>query len=197
MCSETRTTNKGKRIEGKNSVTITKAEILNRRIVNLSSLKLTQLETNLLQRGLNFCPTPPPPKLETLNKDIDAFARRLNLRDYLAPDNTDDIEQQPMYRSSILDKLNQRERREHHYTPSREPYLNSYVDRSRQDIAIEISNTHRFQRGKLNKRERVALKRLSNNRDKIIKPADKGGATVIVNTKDFITEAMRQLSNEE
>ena len=31
----------------------------------------------------------------------------------------------------------------------------------------------------------------------IIKPADKGGATVILNTGDYITEAMRQLNNEE
>ena len=56
---------------------------------------------------------------------------------------------------------------------SREPYLNSYVDRLRQDIVIEISNTHRFQRDNLNRRERAALKRLSDNRDIIIKPADK------------------------
>ena len=31
----------------------------------------------------------------------------------------------------------------------------------------------------------------------IIKPTDKGGATVILNTGDYITEAMRQLNNEE
>ena len=102
-----------------------------------------------------------------------------------------------MYRPSILEKLNQRERREYHYRPSREPYLNSYIDRLRQDIVIEISNTHRFQHDNLNKRERAALKRLNNNRGIIIKPADKGGATVIVKTKDYITEAMWQLSNEE
>lgn len=151
----------------------------------------------LLQNGLIFYSTPPPPKLETLNKDIDTLATRLNLREYHTPDTTDDIEQQPLYRPSILEKLNQRECREYHYMPSREPYLNSYVDRLRQDIVIEISNTHRFQRDNLNKRERAALKRLSNNRGIIIKPADKGGATVIVNTKDYITEAMWQLSNEQ
>ena len=43
----------------------------------LSSLELTHSETDLLQRG--FCPTPPPPKQESVNKDVDAFARRLNL----------------------------------------------------------------------------------------------------------------------
>ena len=49
----------------------------------------------------------------------------------------------------------------------------------------------------MTKRERIALKRLSNNKDIIIKQADKGGATVILKTGDYITKAMRQLNNEE
>ena len=84
-----------------------------------------------------------------------------------------------------------------YYRPSREPYLNSYVAKLRQDIREKLACNHRFQRDNLNKRERVPLKRLSNNRDIIIKPADKGGATVIFSTGDYITEAMRQLNNEE
>ena len=79
----------------------------------------------------------------------------------------------------------------------RGPYLNSYVAKLRQDIRERLAYNHRFQRDNLNKRERVALKRLSNNKDIIIKPADKGGATVILNTGDYITKAMRQLNNEE
>ena len=53
-----------------------------------------------------------------------------------------------------------------------------------------------FQRNNLTKREREALNRLSNNTDIIIKPVDKGGATVIMNTKDYVKEAKRQLDNE-
>ena len=72
---------------------LTKEKILNTRIVNLSAIELTQSETNLLRRGLNFCPTPPPPKPEDLDADIDAFARRINLKEYHASDNIDEIEQ--------------------------------------------------------------------------------------------------------
>ena len=82
-----------------------------------------------------------------------------------------------------------------YYRQSREPYLNSYVTKLRQDIRERLAYNHRFHSDNLNKRERVALKRLSNNEDIIIKPADK--ATVILNTGDYITEAVRQLSNEE
>ena len=83
------------------------------------------------------------------------------------------------------------------YRPSREPYLNSYVEKLRQDIKDETSAHRRFERNNLNQWERAALNRLRNNKDIIIKSADKGGATVIPNTSDYITEAMRQLSNEE
>ncbi|XP_068759726.1 uncharacterized protein [Montipora capricornis] len=102
-----------------------------------------------------------------------------------------------MYQPSTLEKLNQRDREECHNKPSREPYLNSYVESLKQDIKKEIQQGHRFIRDNLNRRERAALKRLSNNRDIVIKLADKGGATVILNTNDYISEAIRQLNNEE
>ena len=148
-------------------------EILKRRIVNLSDIQLTQSETDLLQKGLNFCPTPPPPTIDNINKDIDAFARRLSLREYHTPENIDKITDNPSYQPTILEKLNHREQKTHCKDPNR-----------------------RFQRNNLSKRERLALDRLSNNRDIIIKPADKGGATVILNTTDYLQEAKRQLDND-
>lgn len=84
-----------------------------------------------------------------------------------------------------------------YYRQSRGPSLNSYVTKLRQDIRERLAYSHRFQRDNLNKRERVALKRLSNNKAIIIKPADKGGATAILNTGYYITKAMRRLNDEE
>ena len=127
---------------------------------------------------------------------IYAFARRLNLKEFHTPDEIDETVQQPTYKPSTLQKLNRKQPMEY-YRPSREPYLNSYVEKLRQDIKDETSAHGRFERNNLNQRERAALNRLRNNKDIIIKPADKGGATVIQNTSDYITEAMRQLSNEE
>ena len=169
--------------------------ILNRRTVNLSDVQLTQSETNLLRKGLNFCPTPPPPGKYDINKDIDAFARRLTLKEYHTPENLEEIIDDTGYQPSILQKLNQKERKIH-TRPSREPYINTYIDRLRQEITDGTLHNLRFQRNNLTKREREALNRLSNNTDIIIKPADKGGATVIMNTKDYVKEAKRQLDNE-
>ena len=86
-----------------------KEEILKRRIVNLATSKLTQSETNLLWRGLNSCPTPPPPKPESVNKDINAFARRLDLREYRAPIDINEMKNQSVYKPSLLEKLNKKE----------------------------------------------------------------------------------------
>ena len=98
-------------------------KILGRRTVNLSNLQPTQSETNL-------CPTPPPPRIDDINKDIDTFARRLTLREYHTPENLDEITDSPVYQPSILQQLNQKEQNTR-YRPSREPYLNTYVDRLR------------------------------------------------------------------
>ena len=67
----------------------------------------------------------------------------------------------------------------------------------RQGIRERLTYNHRFHRDNLNKRERVALKRLSYNKDLLTKTADKGRAKIILNTGYYITEAMRQLNHEE
>ena len=67
----------------------------------------------------------------------------------------------------------------------------------RQDIRERLAYNYRFQRDNLNKREQLALKRLSHNKDIIIKKVDRGGATVILNTGDYIMEVTQQLNNEE
>ena len=166
--------------------------------MNLSSRTLTKSETDLLHKGLNFCPTPPPPRKEEIKDDIDAFARRLNLKEYHALDDMEDIIKGPtrQHRPTTLEKLNQNEHRGS-YRPSRGPYLNTYVENIRQNIIEELTKKRRFQRNNLNARERAALIRLSNERNIVIKPVDKGGATVILNSEDYVAEALRQLDNTE
>lgn len=49
----------------------------------------------------------------------------------------------------------------------------------------------------LTKEERTSLFNIKNNQDIIIKPADKGGATVIMNKENYILEAERQLNDSK
>ena len=127
-------------LERKRTMKITKRngsyktkEILKRRIVNLSDIQLTQSETDLLQKGMNLCPAPPPPTTNNINKDIDAFARRLSPREYRTPENIDEITDGPSYKPTILEKVNHGEQKTY-CRPSREPYLNTYIEKLRQEI---------------------------------------------------------------
>jgi hypothetical protein len=52
-----------------------------------------------------------------------------------------------------------------------------------------------FEKNNLSLDERESLKNLATNPNIIIKPADKGGGTVLLDTINYITEAERQLSN--
>ena len=49
----------------------------------------------------------------------------------------------------------------------------------------------------MSSRERSALQRLKNRKDIVIKKADKVGATVILDSKDYLEEGVRQLSDEK
>ena len=49
-------------------------------VVNLSNYQLSEAETSLLSKGLNFCPTPGEPDMLTMCKDLDRFHRQLRLK---------------------------------------------------------------------------------------------------------------------
>ena len=113
-----------------------KQEVLEKRIVNLSSIKLTPSETSILQKGLNFYPTPPPPRIEELDKDIDSFARRIYLKEYHASEDLEDIEIETPYQSSTLEKLNKKItkgyrplREQHHYWQTKTGHQGQHAKR--------------------------------------------------------------------
>uniref|UniRef100_A0A803KAH6 Reverse transcriptase domain-containing protein n=1 Tax=Xenopus tropicalis TaxID=8364 RepID=A0A803KAH6_XENTR len=56
---------------------------------------------------------------------------------------------------------------------------------------------HKGFKHNLTKTDRQAIHSLQNNRDIVIKKADKGGATVILNRDAYVSEALSQLSNLE
>ena len=56
-------------------------------IVNLSNYPLTNIERNVLSKGLGFCPTPGTPDIGNLIQDLDEFKRKTRLQLFFSGNN--------------------------------------------------------------------------------------------------------------
>ncbi|XP_075461370.1 uncharacterized protein LOC142497453 [Ascaphus truei] len=78
-----------------------------------------------------------------------------------------------------------------------------YIDIFQKGIERDLSllakgiGTRGFQRGNLTVEQRAALKSLVDNDSVLIRKADKGGATVVLDREYYIAEAQRQLGDPE
>ena len=158
-------------------------------VVNLSSRKLSDSEETLLQKGLNFCPTPGEPSLADIHSDLEKFHNNLRWKQHFQNlRKTETIMERKLLTSKIL-KTD---------SSSRPPPGSSHLETYATLNEIELNKTKIIspKQKNLSAEEKRSIKNLFNDRTITIKPADKGGAVVIQNTTDYIKEAERQLSNE-
>ena len=151
--------------------------------MNLSDQQLSEPSLSLLQKKLNFCPTPEPDHISKHLTDLLIFERRCRLRLHFLLLNNDE-EKEDEYRVSSA------------WTPvsgcstGLDAFLNNVTS---QVLDVAAQKT----RHNLSRDEHLALVELKNNNSIEIKPADKGGALVIMNRSDYKAECMRQLCNWE
>ncbi|CAJ0958904.1 unnamed protein product [Ranitomeya imitator] len=172
-------------------------------VINISSHLLAPAELSLLQKGLSFCPTSGWNAFQ-LEKDLQRFYRSIRLKTHfaLSPGNRDQTTSQlgGTARSDIsITTLGLRvpsqfqPPRSHHAT---ETFI-ELVDR---EIKL-LSHEHRLgfypSHPNLSRSEKVALRSLRDNKQIIIKPADKGGAIVVMDRTSYSQEIHRQLSDQE
>lgn len=153
-------------------------------IVNLSRYyELDEAQTNLLNKGLTYCPTPLTTKDARSTqrlKGIMAFNRRVKL-DYHFRHKPP--RPRPKFRLPTG------------WTPDQvEPDIAEFCTDTC-ELAQKSKDQHTPDN--LSKQERTALRQLRNNTDIVIKPADKGSATVIMDRDDYIHEATRQLNDTQ
>ena len=148
---------------------------------NLSNTQLTDKQISLLSRGLKFIPTPVTRediiRCQLLN-DFSQFARRMCLK-YIFHGN--DKELQPFHVKSDWDPLVQ---------PS--VVLETFLQEVKFDLASSKLNRPK---DNLTLGERSALKELSRDKNIVLKKADKGTTTVIMNKKDKLNEGQVQLDD--
>ena len=137
-------------------------------VINLSNVQLSEAEIKLLSRGLTFVPTPQGINWSEIQADIDDFARRLRRKEFFDKDG-----------NTATDASSHPFRCKGSWTPpcGREPALDTFITAVQQDL---MSSQPAVIRDNLSKQERVAIKKLQKRVDIVVKPADKGSGTVIM-----------------
>ncbi|XP_033117883.1 uncharacterized protein LOC117117624 [Anneissia japonica] len=152
-----------------------------------SDLELIAEERSVLSKGLSFVP-----KRETIDEfqvkyDLEQYYRKLRLKAHFH--NQDTL-------TNKTDEFTCLVSNNSNWTPPLGKFaaLDLYINKCRHDI--NNLNLKRHVRSKnLSRGELNALRSLKNNHNLNIKPADKGGATVVWQKDLYIAEGLRQLSD--
>ena len=150
-------------------------------IFNLSSRKLTQAETSVLTKGLNFVPTRKQPLAQVIS-ELKEWERLMRLREYWATFDTDlDVSEDPdrRYKTSK-------------WTPpkGRDPCLDLYIEEVTRDVIRSMRKTGT---SNMTSEEEQALQHLMKDDGIVIRPADKGSGVVIMNKEDYLEKLAAEL----
>ena len=145
-------------------------------VVNLSTVDLSEAEVKLLSKGLSFCPTPQRIDWIELKADLEDFSHRLWLKEYFhSCESSNYVSDSNPFKKKNSWTLNK----------DRDLRLELFI----QLLKSDILNTKPSKiADNLSKHEREALQNLITCTDIVIKPADKGKAVVVLDTKDYKKE---------
>ena len=135
--------------------------------------------------GLTFIPTPKEPTPFEVLRDFNNFSRKLRSMTKPVParTNQDGFNLFKTHQSKSTETIS---------------YTNhAHFEGSLDNIKLELTKSiHTTNQSNLSRRQRQALKNLSENNNIIINKADKGSTIVIQNKTDYINEAMQHLNDK-
>ena len=155
------------------------------KVLNLSKLNFSVYEFQLLGHNLNFIPTPKSFDKNNLNRDVYQFNRRIKLRSHFG--NTPGTTEKTFKKSNSI-----WEPKDVHHTVK--TFIEDFTRKLNNSLE-EQKETDNKQYKNLNKHEEKALQDLMERNEILICNADKGGIVAIMDVKDYIQEAERQLSD--
>lgn len=151
------------------------------KIINISTRELSCNEIKLLKRGLKFTPTPQQNRKE-LKTDLQEFGRKLRLLDYFNGHG------QQLDNSLVKNKSN--------FVPPKpnDGYLSLFIESLSN---LREPNPSPPTKNNISSSERAALNHLERDDSIIIKEADKGGATVIMDKTYYRSKILELLTDTE
>ena len=151
---------------------------------NLSKKTLSRYQVNILLRGLKFTPTPKRNIIQ-LKSDIHNYTRKLRLTEFFHNARENNNLQNLFKTKSHFTASRNRDRDLDHQIGILDHQIGN-LDLEGMDIS---SNNN------LSKTEESELSKLINDKTIIIKPADKGGAVVVLSTEHYKTMIMQHLDD--
>ena len=167
-------------------------------VVNLSSFHLNRDAIDILSKGIKFCPTSGEPDMSKAQNDLESFHLRLkrSLHFYAPPKDDTSVPSNSLANPPGPQTgpfKDPKFKNPSSWVPPPCIPLEVFIAQNKSDL---INSTFRApRRQNITRQQRDAIKALQSNKDIIIKPADKGGAMVILNKEDYIREGLRQLSD--
>ena len=169
-------------------------------VINLSSTHLNDDAIAILSKGMKFCPTPGEPDLSQAQKDLDAFHLRIKRHlHFSSPTPPADSNHSQVPRAITQDDPNvpfkhQTFKNPSAWVPPPCVPLEVFIAQNNSDLLRSPLKAPR--RHNITPAQRQTIRDLFSNPEIVIKPADKGGATVIWDKQDYIKEGLRQLSDQ-
>ncbi|XP_044139139.1 uncharacterized protein LOC122929581 [Bufo gargarizans] len=166
-------------------------------VINISSTPLSPSELTLLQRGLYFCPSYGLNSFE-LELDLLRFFRNIRLRAHFEDENRE-VHPTPEKEGSLISSRDLGLRTKSTYMPPRnQPAVETFIKLVQRDTDTFIKGVREGQykyTNNLTNTERVSLDALKRAKKVILKPADKGGALVVMDKTQYVAEVHRQLND--
>ena len=159
-----------------------KGKFVSKNVVNLPKRKLTKAEVSLLSKGLKFVPTSNHINKAKLKMELEAYGRMLRLKWYFRNDKKE------FDRNKFTPKYTFNPR---NTDAAIEIYLSSLEEKL---MNIEVRQN---KYNNLTREERSALYNLKNDKNVVIKTADKGSAVVVWDRDDYIKEAENELGDKD
>ena len=158
------------------------------RIVNISSYELNTSEISILMKGRKFCPTPSYKDLLSLSVNMGEFSRKLLLKEMYGGHgnggNADNPERDLVKRAGT-------------FIPQSDS--NSFLHSVVGEIKKLSKNLYKLPVGRVNSnikpQERMAMNRLSKNKQLVIKSADKGGGIVVMDATYYQNKVEEHLND--
>lgn len=151
-------------------------------IINLSKHTLTEPEKQILSKGLTFVPTTQPNSFN-VKLELQRFFRKIRLKYHFRNRDYHPIQAATRFKPQST------------FTPA--AHMMSQRILAYEQVVlketVELLNTHKYTKYNISRDERLALQSLSSNKTIVIKSADKGGAIVIQDTSDYVTQIKKQL----